>query len=158
MLLTKLLTGVFQLDPSAPGLHPWAELYPVPTLGSDLGPLACPLDPLLSFLPVMRKLNILPSQALRPQAEGHHVHLHVRRPTLTLAFTLSHLASRQQVLRSLAQQEGDCGSYSSPLDCAAQATKSQCFSSCLQSIRLSLASSFSLFRNCMLIKFQKFQF
>lgn len=102
MLLTKLLTGVFQLDPSVPGLHPWAELYPVPTLGSDLGPLACPLDAFLSFLPVMSELNILPSQALRPQAEGHHVHLHVRRPTLTLAFTLSHLASPQQVPCSLA--------------------------------------------------------
>lgn len=161
MLLTELLTGMFQLDPSAPGLRSWAELYPVPTLDSDLGPLACPLyrlDPLLSFLPTMSELNILPSQALRPQAKGHHAHLHVPRPTLTLAFMLSHVASPQQVPRSLAQQEGDCGIYSSPLDFPAQATKSQCFSSCLQSILLSLASSFSLFRNCMLIKFQKFQF
>lgn len=89
MLLTKLLTGVFQLDPFAPGLCPWAELYPAPTLGSDLGPLACPLYSLyhlLSFPPAMSELNILPSQALRPQAKGHHVHLCVPRPTLTLAF------------------------------------------------------------------------
>lgn len=83
MLLTKPLTAVFWLGLSSPGLHPWAELYPIPTLCSDLGPPACLLAhitlphpaPLVSFLSMLTELNIPPGRALRPQAKGRHIHL-----------------------------------------------------------------------------------
>lgn len=123
MLLTKPLTGVFRLGLSSPGLHPWAELHPIPTLCSDLGPPACLLAhttpphpaPLVSFLPMLTELNIPPGRALRPQAKGRHVHLRLPRPTLTLAFhPQSRLAIPQQVPCSPTQQGGDCGNHSGP--------------------------------------------
>ena len=155
MLLTKPLTGVFWLGLSSPGLHPWAELYPIPTLGSELGPPACLLAhitlphpaPLVSFLPMLIELNIPPGRALRPQAKGRHVHFRLPRPTLTLAFhPQSHLAIPQQVPCSPTQQGGDCGIHSSPSSPSLprQPRVDVSYPAFNPSFFLSLVSSFSL--------------